>query len=106
MSAHEQYARLVGEMGVSRKEFLYDMKNWEIQAFIKGFYRRAREAWAMTRWHAWWSIHNGMVDWSKQGLRNQRDMITFPWEKEEVEISEEDVSDLMDLMNEVNKKGE
>jgi hypothetical protein len=33
---------LVGEIGVSRHEFLYDLRFWEVDAIIKGYRRRNR----------------------------------------------------------------
>ena len=98
------YVRLVGEMGVSRDDFLLRMKNWEIHAHIQGYLRRSREMWAVARWHAWWAIHNGMVDWGKQGIRSQKDMITFPWEEEDApEISDEEIEELQSLMADMKK---
>lgn len=94
-------------MGVERDTFLFKLRYWEVQAHIRGYQRRSREAWAMTRWHAWWVIHNGMVDWSKEGLTCQKDMITFPWEQESIsEVPQEVVDELTDLMRSINKKGE
>lgn len=90
-------------MGVKRDDFLFRMKNWEIQASIKGYLRRGREMWTVARWHAWWSIHNGMVDWGKQGIRSQKDMMAFPWEEEEEVISEEDIEELQSLMADMKK---
>ena len=33
---------LVGEIGISRREFLYDLRFWEVDAIIKGYRRRNR----------------------------------------------------------------
>jgi hypothetical protein len=33
---------LVGEIGVSRHEFLYDLRFWEVDAIIRGYRRRNR----------------------------------------------------------------
>ena len=33
---------LVGEIGVSRREFLYELRFWEVDAIIKGYRRRNR----------------------------------------------------------------
>lgn len=79
------------------------MKNWEIQASIKGYLRRGRVEWHIARWHAWWCIHNGMVNWEDNNVRCQKDMITFPWEKEEAFMSKEDEEELLQLMQELNK---
>ena len=32
----------MGEIGVSRREFLYDLRFWEVDAIIKGYRRRNR----------------------------------------------------------------
>ena len=33
---------LVGEIGISRREFLYELRFWEVDAIIKGYRRRNR----------------------------------------------------------------
>ena len=33
---------LVGEIGISRREFLYDLRFWEVDCIIKGYRRRNR----------------------------------------------------------------
>ena len=33
---------LVGEIGISRREFLYDLRFWEVDAIIRGYRRRNR----------------------------------------------------------------
>ena len=41
-SPHEIYQLIVGEIGISRAEFLYELRFWEVDAIIKGYRRRNR----------------------------------------------------------------
>ena len=62
---------------------LYDLRWWEIQAILRGYDRRCRQQWSMTRWHAY-SIMSAIpyCDLKKSGIYRPSDLITFPWEKE------------------------
>ena len=49
MSVHELFRLLVGEIGISRHEFWYEL-NWrEVRAIIDGYNRRRRDGWEQAR---------------------------------------------------------
>lgn len=56
------------------------MQWWEVQRFIDGMRKRARNQWESTRWLAW------LVGKMLGGLKNiddPQELSTFPWEKEQ-----------------------
>ena len=69
----------MGEYGVPRHEFLYDLRLWEILAIQRGRARRARLYWEPARFVAFTSARVA----GAKSLQSMRDMITFPWEEEE-----------------------
>ena len=84
MSAHEQYQLLVGEVGINRREYLYELEYWEVVLITRGYGRRCRNLWSAARWHAY-QVMSAMpyTDLKKAGICRPTDLITFPWEKGE-----------------------
>lgn len=99
---------LVGEIGISRHEFLYDIQFWEVRRIIRGYYKRHRDMWSAIRWHAY-NVMSAMpyTDLQKAGIRSPRDLLHFDWDDEERDLpSEEEVDDLVGMINELNERGE
>lgn len=98
----------MGEIGIERDRFLYGLRHWEIQAIIRGYRRRQRPSWEQARLNAFY-IMSAMADLSKAGIRSDRDLITFPWEEEEVTKhdslpSDEEVEEMRQLMKQMNEQ--
>ena len=97
----------MGEIGIERDRFLYGLRHWEIQAIIRGYRRRQRPSWEQARLNAFY-IMSAMADLSKAGIRSDRDLITFPWEKEETKRgslpTDEEVEEMRQLMKELNEQ--
>ena len=96
----------MGEVGFPRREFLYDIDFWEAQRIIAGYRKREQTTWEQVRWQTFWLLHNGMADLSKAGINRMTDLIKFPWEEDTdtSPLSDEDVDDMLQLMNELNEK--
>ena len=98
----------MGEIGISRREFLFDLRFWEVRRIIRGYRRRQRPSWEQARLNAFY-IMSAMADLSKAGIRSDRDLITFPWEEEEVTKhdslpSDEEVEEMRQLMKQLNEQ--
>ena len=97
----------MGEIGIERDRFLYGLRHWEIQAIIRGYRRRQRPSWEQARLNAFY-IMSAMADLSKAGIRSDRDLITFPWEKEETKSdslpSDEEVEEMRQMMKQMNEQ--
>lgn len=97
----------MGEIGIPRREFLYELRFWEVRRIIRGYRRRQRPSWEQARLNAFY-IMSAMADLSKAGIRSDRDLITFPWEKEETKSdslpSDEEVEEMRQLMKELNEQ--
>ena len=98
----------MGEIGIEHDRFLYGLRHWEIQAIIRGYRRRQRPSWEQARLNAFY-IMSAMADLSKAGIRSDRDLITFPWEEEEVTKrdslpSDEEVEEMRQMMKELNEQ--
>lgn len=93
---------LVGEVGIPRREFLYELRRWEIDAIIRGYRRRARTAWETTRWQTFCIVTSMGAKFN-----NEKELRTFSWDHEdEIPITEDEAEDMMELMNSINKKEE
>lgn len=84
ITAHELYEIIVGEYGVPRHEFLYDLRLWEILAIQRGGSRRSRANWEAARFIAFTSAKAA----GAKSLQSMRDMLTFPWEEEDEDEDE------------------
>lgn len=49
MSVHELFRMLVGEIGISRREFWYELTWREVRAIVDGYKRRRRDGWDQAR---------------------------------------------------------
>ena len=91
---------LVGEIGIPRNEFLYTLRLWEINAIVKGYRRRTREHWEMTR-------HLGLTFCNVMGaqINSVHDYLPLPWDDKATskELTEEEVNQLMELMRKENE---
>ena len=74
----------MGEIGFPRREFLHDLKWWEVKSIIRGYNLRSRNMWSATRW----STYNIMAAFAggkalgEAGIHSPLDLIKFPWDDE------------------------
>lgn len=96
------YRLVVGEIGIPRNEYLYELPVWEIRLIIDGYRRRSRERWTAIRWQTFMLMQVGMADMQKSGFRKPSDLLAFPWDDEvsESELSEEEIEEMKMLLKE------
>lgn len=82
MTAHDLYEIVVGEIGRSQHEFLYEMCAWQLRLCIRGYYRRNRDMWSAIRWQTYNLMCVSMADLKKAGIYRPTDLIKFPWDKD------------------------
>lgn len=70
----------MGEIGIPRREYLYDLAYWEIMLIVRGYIRRSRDLWSATRWQTYNLMCVSMADIKKAGIHSPTDLIRFPWE--------------------------
>lgn len=94
---------IVGEIGIERNSYLYELKFWEIRAIIRGYYRRFRSGWEQARLVAYCAAH---CMGSKETPPSVEEWIKFPWqdEIEEKEITLEEYDDLQDMIRAENER--
>lgn len=102
----------MGEIGLPRREFLYDILFWETRRIARGYNKRYRNMWSAARW----GTYNIMAAWngkglSEAGIHGPADLLQFPWDKEPTPpLNDEDRAELQALMDrenaELNEKKE
>ena len=93
---------LVGEIGISRHEFYYELKWWEVKAIIRGYNARHHHSWEQARLIAY-NARFCMGVGKGQTAPTVTEWIKFPWEKEDVApISDEDRDELLAEMDAIN----
>lgn len=94
----------MGEIGIPRREFLYDIKFWEVRRIIRGYRQRdllknqlmAECAYAATY---------AMRDPKGKTVADMFPMLFDNEETEEQILSQEDIDEMVSLIDEVNEQG-
>ena len=96
---------LVGEIGISRRDFLYGIRFWEARRLLRGYNRRYRNMWSAVRWHAF-QIMSAMpyCDLGKAGVHNPNDLLKFPWDTENAQedYTDEEIEETRKRLREAN----
>lgn len=97
----------MGEIGLTRREFLYDIQYWEVVRIIRGYRRRD------TLKHQLIAVcaHAAMFATRDPEGKKPADMFPFLFEDEDEDedtpiLSDEEIDDLRALMRANNKKAE
>lgn len=90
----------MGEIGIDRHTFYYELKWWEVKSIIRGYNARHHHSWEQARLVAY-NAHFCM------GSKNPIPIITkwlpFPWEKEETKsLTKEEQDELQAEMAAIN----
>lgn len=97
------YEQFVGEIGIPRNEFLYELKFWELRAIMRGYQRRFHPIWDAARFMGYCSLK----PWSKD-IRNPSDLVQFTWEKEKDDLPDDEWVEQerkrLQALNEANAK--
>ena len=100
----------MGEIGFPHKEFLHELKWWEIKAIIRGYNRRQCGMWSANRWQTYnlMQAFCGGKALIEAGIHKPTDLIKFPWDTDQRSpLSDDDIADLqaeMAAMNAQNKE--
>lgn len=90
----------MGEVGIPRSEFLYELRLWEINAIIRGYRRRAHTLWEATRWQ---TFCIALALGAGKDFSRPSDLMAFPWEDEQSELpTEEEIDEMTELLNNIN----
>ena len=90
----------MGEIGFPRREFLHDIRWWEVLAIIRGYNARHHAGWEQARLIAY-NAHYCMG--SKDPVPVVTEWIKFPWEQQHhAPLSQEDIHELQEEMRLIN----
>ena len=74
--------KFVGEIGISRREYLYELDYLDMVQIERGYERRHRHAWSIGRWQTFhlMAAFCGGENLQKSGIHSPVDLIRFPWD--------------------------
>lgn len=74
----------VGEIGIPRREYLYELTFKDIVLIQRGYVNRSRNMWSATRWQTYRIMEAfvGSEGMRKANLDSPKDLLEFPWEKD------------------------
>lgn len=99
----------MGEIGLNRREYLYELKYWELEAIREGYDRRSYHLWGGLRWHAFQNMMAfvGGDAMRENGINHPKDLLPLPWdegEEQQDDFDEEYANEMLNLVDSVNKK--
>lgn len=100
---------MVGEIGIPRREYLYELRYVDLILIQRGYVARYRNMWSATRWQTYLLMQAqvGTEGLRKAGITRASDLLAFPWEKESVALpSADEVADLLSEMAAINSGSE
>ena len=103
MTAHERYSKFVGEIGINRLEYLYDLTYCDLLMIERGYNCRHMNLWSATRWQTYNLMASfvGGDKLSEHGINEPMDLIRFPWE-EQTMLTPEEVEDMQAEIDAIN----
>lgn len=74
--------KFVGEIGIPRREYLYELDYLDMVQIERGYERRHRHAWSIGRWQTFhlMAAFCGGENLRKSGIHTPVDLIRFPWD--------------------------
>lgn len=78
--------RFVGEIGIPRREYLYDLQYIDLLQIERGYDRRHRHVWSISRWQTYMLMSVSMADLKKAGIYKPTDILKFPWDDNEESV--------------------
>ena len=100
----------MGEVGIPRREYLYELTFAELLLISRGYENRKRDLWSATRWQTYLLMQCSMADLKGAGIHGPKDLMPLPWDKSEEEIQESKMPDkaeaarLRNIMQQMNEK--
>lgn len=91
----------MGEIGIPRREFLYDIRFWEVRRIIRGYRQRDRLKHQLMAECAYAATY-AMRDPQGKGVEDIFPMLFEDDDYDEPPISEEDVADMQAMMDAFN----
>lgn len=74
--------KFVGEIGIPRREYLYELDYLDMVQIERGYERRHRHAWSIGRWQTFhlMAAFCGGKNLQESGIHTPTDLIRFPWD--------------------------
>ena len=95
----------MGEIGITRNTFLYDLCFWETRCIIRGYNRRHRDIWSSMRWQTYHLMcaQVGGDKLSEKGINGVHDLLPLPWDEPHAGLpTPEEVDDMVAEINAIN----
>lgn len=101
----------MGEIGINKREYLYELSYCELLLIERGYSRRCCQMWSAIRWQTFNLMCVSMADLKKAGIYRPTDLIKFPWDNSELPEgghlpTKEEVEEMRRIMMEENARAE
>ena len=98
MSIREIYSICVIKLGIS-PDYFWKMQDYELEVLIDNYFMKSQEEWEMCR-----NLYYAIVQTQSTKELNIKKLMSFPWDREEINDEKGDSKeDIKAMMEEVNK---
>ena len=102
--------KFVGEIGIPRLEYLYELQYLDQIQIERGYDRRHRHIWGISRWQTYMLMSVSMAGLKKAGIYKPTDILKFPWDKSDEEAGnlpdDKEIARLRQIMIEENAEAD
>lgn len=90
----------MGEIGINRLEYLYELNNSDLLMIERGYNRRLQHPWGIARWETYHMLMAiGGSKWlNENGIHSPKDLLKFPWEDIYIPLTKEEQDELQNDM--------
>ena len=98
----------MGEIGLNRLEYLYDISFWELLLISRGYHQRQRSLWSATRWQTFrlMECQIGSKEMQRLHWQSPSDLLPLPWDSKDKHepITKEEREEMQELMRNIREE--
>lgn len=96
----------MGEIGVPRREFLFDIQFWEVRRIIRGYRSKQDSLFVVMRHLAYMIMQTGMADLRKSGFNSPADILPLQSDKpdHDTQLSDDEVEEIRRKLQKENAR--
>ena len=99
----------MGEIGLQRQEYLYDLQYIDLLMIERGYERRHRHPWSIARWQTYHIMLSqcGGDSLQKAGISSASDLLPLPWDEDlPPEVTDEEIEKIQAEIDALNAQNE
>ena len=98
--------KFVGEIGINRSEYLYQLDYLDIIQIERGYERRHYHEWSIARWETYhlMAAFCGGKNLQENGINSPTDLMSLPWDKHNDDTADAENAPTPQVVEELRRK--